>query len=470
MSFTDSELLAQIIEKEKFVLSAMLIREGECVPKVAAILSGDEFYRPKHRLTYRTILKIHSAGKPVHILNLVEEFQKTNLLDEIGIEFAYSLTEYAHTNAFVESYARDIKEQDTLRRLALEGEKIADAARKGILPAADIISASTANFNAITAVADQSRVTDFSSYFHHNFIPNVEDLRKYADRKTDFDNLDKAQFFSPGLYVLGATPAAGKTTFAWQLLQQLAANGEPCIFCSYEMSALELYSKSVARELFNADPFTKITAAAIRRGNITTDVLNTIELFINSNLPLKVIELRDESVDELLKLLRPMCTGVDKAPVVCIDYLQIIPTSQDAAKLGIDDTVRKLKKFQRDTNTTFIVISSFNRTNYLSSVSFESYKESGSIEYTADVVWGLQLHIMNQFKTGTDQARTRKKIEEAKKENPRKIELKCLKNRQGANYACYFNYFAANDTFVPCNGFSDEKKPASTVGKNSTLN
>ena len=57
--------------------------------------------------------------------------------------------------------------------------------------------------------------------------------------------------------------------------------------------------------------------------------------------------------------------------------------------LGIDDAVRKLKYFQRDTNTTFIVISSFNRTNYAQSVSFECFKESDNIEYTADVVWVL---------------------------------------------------------------------------------
>ena len=153
---------------------------------------------------------------------------------------------------------------------------------------------------------------------------------------------------------------------------------------------------------------------------------------------LSVLELQDETTNNLLKLLKPLCTDKAKAPVVRLDYLQIMPTGRESTKLGIDETIRKLKKFQRDTNTTFIVISSFNRTNYAQSVSFESFKESGNIEYTADVVWALQLNVMNKIKGGELVSETRRKIDEAKRRQPRQIHLKCLKNRQGTNYDCFF--------------------------------
>ncbi len=32
---------------------------------------------------------------------------------------------------------------------------------------------------------------------------------------------------------------------------------------------------------------------------------------------------------------------------------------------------------------------------------------------------------------------------------PRELQLKCLKNRQGNNYDCYFNYYSAHDYFEP---------------------
>ena len=446
--------LDNILEMEKFVLSAMQICAGECVPAVMSALEPDDFYRPQHRLVFRASVKLYTEGTPPNALSLKDELQATGNLENVGIEFLWLLTEFAHTTAYVPAYCQKIKEAANLRRLQFAAEKIAQEAQKGITPVNQLISAATTEFSAITSAADTSKILNFSKYFGKDFLKNVENQGKYADRKTGFDNLDEHQFFSPGLYVLGAIPACGKTTFAWQMLEQLARQGESCIFCSYEMSALELYTKSVARACYEKDPTTTITAAKIRRGNLSPDVIDVAEQFANSNLPLKVIELQNETVDELLNLLRPLCTGVDKAPVVCIDYLQIIPSDKDTIKLGVDDTVRKLKKFQRDTNTTFIVVSSFNRTNYLSSVSFESFKESGNIEYTADVVWGLQLTVSETLKDN-QATKNRQLIDEAKKAVPREVQLKCLKNRQGANYECKFFYYAANDTFIDADAYDE---------------
>jgi replicative DNA helicase len=198
-----------------------------------------------------------------------------------------------------------------------------------------------------------------------------------------------------------------------------------------------------------------ITAAEIRRGSWSAQLDSVLNDVANSKSKLQVLELQEETIDDLLLRLRTFCLDTTKAPVVCLDYLQIVPTSRESAKLGIDDSVRKLKKFQRETNTTFIVISSFNRTNYTQSVSFESFKESGNIEYTADVVWALQLNILNAINP-SNIAESRKRIETAKKQHPRQIQLKCLKNRQGTNYDCYFNYFSAHDYFEPCNNFDED--------------
>ena len=291
-----------------------------------------------------------------------------------------------------------------------------------------------------------------ADYFANQLKADIEVMKNYADRLTGFKNIDKQQIFSPGLYVIGATPAAGKSTFCWQLLEQLAERGEDCIYCSYEMSGLELFTKTAARRLFLRDKQTTLTAADIRRGSWSTQLDCVINEVANSKTNLQVLEMQDESIDELLIRLKPLCFNKQKAPVICLDYLQIVPSSKESTKLGVDDSVRKLKKFQRDTNSTFIVISSFNRANYTQGVSFESFKESGNIEYTADVVWALQLFVLNSINPNNI-ADARKKIDVAKKKQPRQIQLKCLKNRQGTNYDCYFNYFSAHDYFEPCDKF-----------------
>ena len=301
--------------------------------------------------------------------------------------------------------------------------------------------------------AEPPKTFQMADYFAHQLKADINALKNYANRQTGFKNIDEQQFFSPGLYVIGATPAAGKTTFCWQLLEQLAEKGESCIYCSYEMSGLELFTKTAARRLFLRNKETTQTAAEIRRGSWSVQLDTVIGEVANSKSNLQVMELQDESIDDLLSRLKILCKESEKAPVVCLDYLQIVPTSRESAKLGIDDSVRKLKKFQRETKTTFIVISSFNRTNYTQSVSFESFKESGNIEYTADVVWALQLFVLNSINP-SNIADSRKKIDDAKKQQPRHIQLKCLKNRQGTNYECYFNYYSAHDYFEPCKHFN----------------
>ncbi len=113
--------------------------------------------------------------------------------------------------------------------------------------------------------------------------------------------------------------------------------------------------------------------------------------------------------------------------------------------------------------------SSFNRDNYTKPVSFESFKESGNIEYTADVVWALQLFVINSINS-FNISDARQKIDKAKKKQPRQIQLKCLKNRQGTNYDCFFNYFSAHDCFTPCEKFGDDDEASDNSSSNNKRN
>ena len=85
-------------------------------------------------------------------------------------------------------------------------------------------------------------------------------------------------------------------------------------------------------------------------------------------------------------------------------------------------------------------------------IDYESFKESGGIEYTADVIWGLQLNVINEeiFSKEGKLKYKREKIKQAKRAIPRDIEFVCLKNRYGdSNYTCRFKYYAQFDYFVP---------------------
>ena len=297
-------------------------------------------------------------------------------------------------------------------------------------------------------------IFSFTDYFSGEFFRDIELTARYSERKTGFENIDSAQVFMPGVYALGALPASGKTTFAWQLLNQLAEKGEPCIYCSFEMSKAELFTKSVVRELYKKNSAMSerlnLTSANIRRGAMrgSRELQEQAAIFAQSATNLRVAELSNTSVTELIEGLKPLCVDVERSPVICVDYLQIIPSKGSKAsspKEKVDDIMLRLKDFQRETNSTLIVISSFNRENYFQPVSFSSFKESGAIEYSADVIWGLENH-------GVDAQGKLDKEEVIKmsREKVRRIKFSCLKNRNGGAYECFFRYHAAYDYFESC--------------------
>lgn len=469
------------VETEKFVLGSMFLKGGEIIPTISQILTEADFYRPEHRIAYRHLLLAYAKNHCADLLSFVDSLKTSGDIEKLDLSFVFALPTLANTTAYSERYAKHLKEKARRRELLDFLEKTKFTLEQGLTDFGEICEMvstfAAAQIWQSEFSRDNQRFFDIAEYLEKNFVADVEEQRKYADRSTGFSNIDEHQIFNAGLYVLGATPACGKTTFAWQLAENLALRGENCIFCSYEMSRLELFSKSLARNLFLADDQTSLTAADIRRGAYNQKLHSVVEDFKKSRPKLQILELRNETIDELISLLRALIHFDTAAPVVFIDYLQIIPSAIENDKQRIDDAVRKLKLFQRETNTTFVVVSSFNRGNYLAPVSFESFKESGNIEYTADVVWALQLNVVNSFKSTTAVSKAREEVRQAKKLQPRELQLKCLKNRHGNDYDCYFQYYSAHDYFQPCDEADftfippppEEEKPAPTKPKTKTL-
>ena len=319
----------------------------------------------------------------------------------------------------------------------------------------------------------------------------IERFKK--DKKTGFSNLDaQVGGLYAGLYVLAAISSLGKTSFALQLAEQLATDqkndkgetvpGNDVVFFSLEQSRLELVSKSLARRTVTKDfsgqlRFDKaITSLAIRKGYFSQQVLQAAKDYkVAVNDRISIVEGNFAcDVSFIGNYVRQYIQRNGTRPVVFIDYLQILQSAEgnkrQSAKETVDDTVIELKRISRDLDLTLIVISSVNRANYLTAIDFESLKESGCIEFSCDVLWGLQLQCLNsvEFKRAGDRVQEKREmIKKAKVANPRKIELSCLKNRYGvANYSCYFDYYPANDLFIECSAVDlDFEITASTTPK-----
>jgi len=302
------------------------------------------------------------------------------------------------------------------------------------------------------------RPDSIDSYIDNYMQRDIEAFKAGCNIKTGFDGVDKGcgGLFS-GLYVLAAISSLGKTTFAHQIADHLAESGREVIYFSLEQSALELVTKSLARITARNNLSTAVTSLSIRCGNFPQQVQQAHDEYREKvGNRLSIVEGNFNcNAGYIADYVRKYIKDTGTRPVIFVDYLQILQPSLEAAAQAkrdiVDSAVTELKRLSRELNLIVFVICSVNRANYITPIDFESLKESGGIEYTADAVWGLQLQCLSQDKVfdGNNITEKREAVKNAKSENPRKIEFVCLKNRSGKPYfTCPFTYYPAHDYFV----------------------
>lgn len=319
-----------------------------------------------------------------------------------------------------------------------------------------------------------------TAYGHlKGFLDGIEESVNTPATPTGFDLLDGDALdggLYEGLYCIGAITSLGKTTLALQIADQIASRTDRRILIfSLEMSEAELISKSVSRltlsEALRAGKDTKLakTARGITDGERYkyyseeehSLIVKALEAYRDKySTKISIYEgIGDIGVTQIRAEVERVTRLFGKAPIVLVDYLQILaPYNEEyikaSDKQNTDKNVVELKRISRDFKTTIIGISSFNRDNYTAPVNLSSFKESGAIEYSSDVLIGLQFLGMDYEEGETDKQRD-KRIRELRKEQEAKgragqaqtIQLKVLKNRYGCkgdvilSFYPMFNYF-----------------------------
>jgi replicative DNA helicase len=314
-----------------------------------------------------------------------------------------------------------------------------------------------------------------AGYDLDNFIQDIsQEAKCFCTGFTFLDKqLDGGLF--PGLYFIGAVSSLGKTTFALQVADQLAQQGHDVLIFSLEMSKNELRGKSLSRLTYLLDGDSDKSQAKSTRGILK---YSNYESYTNAEMGLILealkaykkyagnlyvhVGLGNIGTDDIEKVLNQHVTLTGRTPIVIIDYLQILAQQGQQSKTDkqkTDENVLALKVLSRDYNTPVLAISSFNRENYSNIVSMQSFKESGAIEYSSDVLIGLQHEGMN-YREGESsneyKARTHAEKEMIDLVKQRggslPIELKVLKNRNGLTGRSYFNFWPRYNYFENVEG------------------
>ncbi len=483
-------------EKKRFVIPT-----GEFSYNARATWDADKkarYLKPKGQYELFNLKAIQLAEQPVFVVE--GEFDALSVIEAGGVAVAlgsssnFKFIDYVKSNkpkyplilALDNDDAGRVGEEKLAEELAKIGVECVEAditdnfkdANEALVNDRETFIQNVLNAkNNVIALLEEKKQKEEAAYYQTSaanglaeFINEIQKRRDGDCISTGFKNLDEILDggFYPGLYIIGAISSLGKTTFSLQIADNAAKNGQDVLVFSLEMGKQELVAKSISRLSFLK---CKNWGAEYDFATTTRNLLNAKALankekieFLNECLKEYAsyagkiyyhIGIGDIGVDQIKSVIARHIKITGRKPLVIIDYLQIIaPFDMRATdKQNTDKAVVELKRASRDYDVPIFAISSFNRENYTSPVNIASFKESGAIEYTSDVLMALQFKGMDYLKKEDgkyedEKTRTARIIQLRNEQEknaeipgkPQELQLKILKNRNGRKGGVDFEF------------------------------
>src|SRR5690554_3088368 len=134
MADLNDEVLEQIkqpphsIEAEQSVLGGLML-DNSAWDTVSEILLEDHFYRGDHRMIFRTMQKLVDEGRPIDVVTLSEELDRTGELESAGgLEYLVNLARNTPSASNIRAYSEIVRDRSLLRQMISVANEIADNA------------------------------------------------------------------------------------------------------------------------------------------------------------------------------------------------------------------------------------------------------------------------------------------------------------------------------------------------------
>ena len=383
------------VESEQSVLGGLLI-DPNAFERIDFLTESD-FYREDHRIIYRHIALMLAERKPVDVVTVAEALQSSGVPNEqIGLAYLGELAANTPSAANIKRYAEVVRSKRSLRDLLEASARIAELAQEdSSTPVEERIDQAQAIIFAL-AESRQSSSSDDDDDIGAILASVVEDIQERFDRggqitgiSTGFADIDEKTGGLQGgdLIIVAGRPSMGKTAFALNVAEHVAANdGKPVIVFSMEMTKEQLVARSLAS-------LGGIQMNAIRSGQgIEWDSLSFAVGKLHRS-PLRIVDAPAMTVQQMRAKARRMARKNGLALIV-VDYIQLARGDGASTRSGsreqeVASISRGLKALAKEFNCPVIALSQLNRKVEDRSDKrpmLSDLRDSGAIEQDADVI------------------------------------------------------------------------------------
>ncbi|MGO0063897.1 replicative DNA helicase [Brevibacillus fluminis] len=381
----------QNIEAEQSVLGAVFLAKEALITAIE-LLRPEDFYKPSHQRIFQTMLDLYEKGEPVDLVTVTADLQDSKLLDEVGgVAYLTSLSGSVPTAANIEYYAKIVEEKSLLRRLIHTATKIANDGYGRDDEVTEIIADAEKYIMEIA----QNRNSGGFAPIRDVLLETYERIEFMSQRKGDitgipsgYPDLDRmtAGFQRSDLIILAARPSVGKTAFALNVAQNIAARAnETVAIFSLEMGASQLVQRMLCAE-------GNLDASKMRTGNLEEDDWQKLTMAIGTlaKAPIYIDDTPGVTVQDIRAKCRRLQTERGLG-MILIDYLQLIQGrgKGDNRQQEVSEISRTLKGIARELNVPVIALSQLSRSveqRQDKRPMMSDIRESGSIEQDADIV------------------------------------------------------------------------------------
>jgi len=400
-------------EAERSVLGSML-RDNSVIPVVVQLLrqSGEDFYADAHQKIFQAIVNLNDkGGQPVDVVLLAEELKQRGWIEDIGnYSYLAELWDAAPTAANAEYYAKIVRDRAIVRNLIHAGTEILRDAYDQAQPADELLEQAERKILDVAqmGITGQTYTLEEALAEAYDRIDtrNTGEAMSISGLSTGYTDLNEitAGLQDSELIVVAARPSVGKTSFALNIVRNIAVEeGQPAFFVSLEQSRIELAERLLCCQA-------RVDSHKLRKGSLNSDdmeklieaggVLRTARLFIDDTPGQGMLRIAANA--RRLKMRHHI-------KVVLIDYLQLIEPEnrKDPRQEQVAQISRRLKFLARELNVPVVALAQVNRSSEDRQdhrPRLADLRESGAIEQDADTV--MLLHRPDRYEPGQNEGVT----------------------------------------------------------------
>ena len=380
------------VEAEQAVLGSVII-DPKCLNEIAVQMKTEYFYIPQHREIYSAMSAMYELSQTIDFVSLLEKLKSDGVYDEAGGKaYLTQLVQTVPSAANVLTYVAIIRERYYARALMTAAQDIIKDINENEMDSGRLLDNAEQRIFEIRQGREISGLTHIKSVIENE---TYDRLSKMADPETRADyigipcgigDLDKmiTGLNKSDLIILGARPGMGKTSFALNIVRNVAVNtGKTVCFFSLEMTRDQLAQRMLSSEA-------GIKSEKLRTGELDDDEWTRLAQAGDSLSKANIYfdETSSITVPEMKAKLRRM----KQVDLVVIDYLGLMKSARPTENRvqEVSEITRNLKIMAKDLKVPVIACAQLSRGTETKGKShrpaLSDLRESGSIEQDADIV------------------------------------------------------------------------------------